>query len=124
MEVKRDGPYIPEHDLTPEQRLDAIAEILLDAIREMLLQQNRDKVRRCRARKKGLPVDADPAEPEQGAPTVRARFWPLPPSEQPPDGYVERFELLKEPPARRRPRAKPDRKTEATRPFKIVPPGE
>ena len=44
-------PYSPEADLTPEARLDAIAEILLDAIREMYAERNREKTRRCRVRK-------------------------------------------------------------------------
>ena len=43
-------PYSPESDLTPEERIDAIAEILLDAIREMYAERNREKTRRCRAR--------------------------------------------------------------------------
>ena len=43
-------PYSPA-DLTPEARLDAIAEILLDAIREMYAERNREKTRRCRVRK-------------------------------------------------------------------------
>lgn len=49
--MSTDGPYFPEFDLTPEQRLEAAAKILLDAVREMYGERNRQKTRRCRARK-------------------------------------------------------------------------
>ena len=50
--MSADGPYFPEFDLTREERLRAIAKILLDALREMHAERNREKTRRCRARKK------------------------------------------------------------------------
>ncbi len=50
--MSADGPYFPEFDLTREERLRAIAKILLDALREVHAERNREKTRRCRARKK------------------------------------------------------------------------
>jgi len=60
--MSADGPYFPEFDLTPEERLHAIAKILLDAIREMKAERNREKTRRCRARKKAAAALDDQGE--------------------------------------------------------------
>ncbi|MGC4120425.1 MAG: hypothetical protein QM765_38775 [Myxococcales bacterium] len=62
--TETNGPYFPEFDLTPEQRLEAAAKILLDAMREMYAKRNREKTRRCRARKRA----AKAATIEPGAP--------------------------------------------------------
>ena len=131
MDEGRDGPYFPEFDMTPQERLEAAAEILLDAMREMWRKENRDKVRRCRARKKGQPASPEPApedESPKGGPTYRVVSCT---DELPVTMVIERVD----PPRKRRAQSagyrrgspqrapKPEGKKTTPR-FKIVPPGE
>lgn len=45
------GPWFPEFDYTPEERLTAVAEILLRGMRRMVAARGREKTRRWRERK-------------------------------------------------------------------------
>lgn len=49
-----DGPIFPEADLTPEERLDAVAEILLRGVRRLVAERRREKTRRWRERRAGV----------------------------------------------------------------------
>lgn len=45
------GPWFPEFDYTPEERLAAIAEILLRGMRRLQAERKREKTRRWRTRR-------------------------------------------------------------------------
>jgi hypothetical protein len=75
--MSADGPYFPEFDLTPEQRLEAAAMILLDAMREMYAKRNREKTRRCRARKRAAKAATIEAGPPAGESAAESKIFAL-----------------------------------------------
>lgn len=68
-----DGPIFPEADLLPEDRLDAVAEILLCGVRRLAAERGREKTRRWRERCAGragsnrvdVPDGTSPPVPEE-----------------------------------------------------------
>ena len=68
-----DGPCFPESDLTPEERIDAVAAILLRGVRRLVAERGREKTRRWRERRAGadgsnrvdVPAGTSPPVPEE-----------------------------------------------------------
>jgi hypothetical protein len=70
-----DGPTFPESDLTSEERIDAVAEILLRGVRRLAAERGREKTRRWRERRADqggsnrvdVPRGTSPPVPEEDA---------------------------------------------------------
>jgi len=62
------GPWFPEFDYTPEERLKAVAEILLRGMRRMLAEQKREKTRRWRERRAAAGTDGRLAGVREASP--------------------------------------------------------
>jgi len=68
-----DGPTFPESDLTSEERIDAVVEILLRGVRRLVAERRREKTRRWRERRAGpggsnrvdVPRGTSPPVPEE-----------------------------------------------------------
>lgn len=68
-----DCPDFPESDLSPDERLDAVAEILLRGVRRLAAERGREKTRRWRERRTGadgsnrvdVPGGTSPPVPEE-----------------------------------------------------------